>query len=137
MLHSFIKWYISCIRKRSESVMSEQEGGSSRRSIEGEKISEQRKETAAEYHTTHEHSPKRTPAYSPAAIGTSSSFFQESPLESPLLQEQIQGRSTPRPFNPPLPVSPSSLILRKDSKKKSRYVVIQKSDIPYDSIHYL
>ena len=101
--------------------MSEQEEGSSRRPLDGEKISEQSKaSTAVEYHNPHEDSPKRTAAYSPAALGSSSSFFQESPLESPLLQEQVQGRSTPRPFNPPLPVSPSSLILRKDSKKKSR-----------------
>ena len=59
------------------------------------------------------------PAYSPTR-DTSSTFF-DSPLESPLLQEPpSHPRVTTRHFNPPLPVSPSSSIFRKDSKKKNR-----------------
>ena len=63
--------------------------------------------------------PQPPPAYSPLKE-TSSTFF-DSPLESPLLQEQpSHSRVTTRHFNPPLPVSPSSSIFRKDSKKKNR-----------------
>ena len=103
--------------------MSEQEEKNLQQSQEGEQTSNQNKEVeTTESHTSQEKdSPFQPPAYSPTRE-TSSTYFVESPLESPLLQEHSHTRSVPRPFNPPLPVSPSSLILKKDSKKKRRYV---------------
>ena len=70
--------------------------------------------------TTPRGSSIKSSSYSPAR-DTHSTFFEASPLESPLLPEQSHTRTTtPRHFNPPLPVSPSSSIFRKDSKKKPR-----------------
>ena len=109
--------------------MSEQDEYNLNQSQEGDKPSDQRKEVettetpVAEQKESPIHPP---PAYSPTRE-THPTYFEESPLESPLLQEPShshqslgQSRSAPRHFNPPLPVSPSSLILKKDSKKKRR-----------------
>ena len=109
--------------------MSEQEEYNLQQSQEGEKASNQRIEVETTETSLAEpkDSPVRPPpAYSPTRE-THPTYFEESPLESPLLQEQSHsrqssshGRSAPRHFNPPLPVSPTSLILKKDSKKKRR-----------------
>ena len=101
--------------------MSEQEEYNLQQSQEGEQASNQSKEveTTETPNAQQKDSPIRPPAYSPARE-TPSTYFTESPLESPLLQEHSHSRSAPRHFNPPLPVSPSSLILKKDSKKKRR-----------------
>ena len=105
--------------------MSEQEEYNLQQSQEGEQTSNQSKEVETTETSTvqQEDSPIRPPAYSPTRE-PSSTYFAESPLESPLLQEHSRSgssRTAPRHFNPPLPVSPSSLILKKDSKKKRRY----------------
>jgi hypothetical protein len=99
--------------------MSEQEEYNLQQSQEGEQASNQSKEVETTETAQQKDSPIRPPAYSPARE-TPSTYFTESPLESPLLQEHSHSRSAPRHFNPPLPVSPSSLILKKDSKKKRR-----------------
>ena len=53
--------------------------------------------------------------------GSSQIFFAGSPIESSLLpDQQAQSHPVHRHFTPPLPVSPSSLALRKDSKKEKR-----------------
>lgn len=105
--------------------MSEQEENNLKHSQEGDPTSNESKEAERTNTPTAQTDlplrPQLPPAYSPTK-DTSSTFF-DSPLESPLLQEQpSQTRVTTRHFNPPLPVSPSSSIFRKDSKKKNRYM---------------
>ena len=103
--------------------MSEQEENNLKHSQEGDPSSNQssKESEATPVSTIQTDLPPRLPppAYSPTK-DISSTFF-DSPLESPLLQEPpSHPRVTTRHFNPPLPVSPSSSIFRKDSKKKNR-----------------
>ena len=103
-------------------MMSEQqENNSGKQSEEGERTSDQGKESEIKerHPTLTRESSVMQPAYAPAR-DTHSTFFEASPLESPLLPETSHPRTPPRHFNPPLPVSPSSSIFRKDSKKKTR-----------------
>ena len=100
--------------------MSQQEKTNTKQLEEGEQASSKSTEAdTLEHPTSQRASPARPQPYTPAREPPSI-FFAASPQQSPVLQEQGHGRGSPRPFNPPLPVSPSSQILRKDSKKKAR-----------------
>ena len=99
--------------------MSQQQENPNKKQLqEGEQASSQRREAdTLEHPISQRASPARPQSYSPTRESPPI-FFAASPVQSPLLQEQGHSHVTHRPFNPPLPVSPSSLLLRTDSKKK-------------------